>query len=95
VHADEALTIGLVDRVVAPGEEEHVALRWAGELGKGAVIAMVLAKRAIDDGIGRPLADGLDAERDAFVDVFATEDAQTGVKSFLANGPGKAKFAGR
>jgi enoyl-CoA hydratase/carnithine racemase len=95
VHADEALTIGLVDRVVAPGEEEHVALRWAGELGKGAVIAMGLAKRAIDDGIGRPLADGLDAERDAFVDVFATEDAQTGVKSFLANGPGKAKFAGR
>jgi len=95
VHADEALTIGLVDRVVAPGEEEHVALRWAAELGKGAVVAMGLAKRAIDDGIGRPLADGLDAERDAFVDVFATDDAQTGVKSFLANGPGKAKFAGR
>jgi enoyl-CoA hydratase len=95
VHADEALSIGLADRVVTPGEEEPVALRWAAELGKGAVVAMGLAKKAIDDGIGGPLAAGLDAERDAFVAVFATEDARTGVASFLADGPGKAKFAGR
>ncbi len=95
VRADEALAIGLVDRVVTPGEEEPVALRWAAEFGAGAVVAMGLAKRAIDDGLGRPLADGLDGERDAFVEVFATEDARTGVASFLANGPGKAKFAGR
>jgi enoyl-CoA hydratase len=95
VHADEAQTIGLADRVVTPGEEVPVALRWAAELGKGAVVAMGLAKKVIDDGLGRPLADGLDAERDAFVAVFATEDARTGVASFLADGPGKAKFAGR
>ena len=35
------------------------------------------------------------ALRSAFVEVFATEDARTGVASFLENGPGKAKFAGR
>jgi enoyl-CoA hydratase len=56
---------------------------------------MGLAKRVIDDGLGRPLADGLDLERDAFVEVFGTEDARTGVQSFLANGPGKAAFHGR
>lgn len=95
LRAEEAHAIGLVDRVVAPGEEEHVALHWAGELAKGAVVAMGLAKRAIDDGLGRPLADGLDLERDAFIEVFGTEDARTGVESFRANGPGKAKFAGR
>jgi enoyl-CoA hydratase/carnithine racemase len=95
VHADEAQTIGLADRVVTPGEEEPVALRWAAELGQGAVVAMGLAKKVIDGGIGGPLAAGLDAERDAFVEVFATEDARTGVASFLADGPGKAKFAGR
>jgi enoyl-CoA hydratase len=95
VRADEAHAIGLVDRVVAPGEEEHAALHWATELGKGAVAAMGFAKRVIDDGVGRPLADGLDLEREAFVDVFGTEDARTGVQSFLADGPGKAKFAGR
>ena len=94
VRAAEAHAIGLVDRVVAPGEEEHTALHWASELATGAVAAMGLAKRVIDDGLGRPLADGLDLERDAFVEVFGTEDARTGVQSFQAEGPGKAKFAG-
>ncbi len=95
VRAEEALTIGLVDRVVAPDEVEHAALYWASELGRGAVVAMGLAKRVIDGGIGRPLADGLDLELDAFVEAFGTEDASTGVQSFLAEGPGKAKFSGR
>jgi enoyl-CoA hydratase/carnithine racemase len=52
VRADEALAMGLVDRVVAPGEEEHAAIHWAAELAKGAVVAMGLAKRVIDDGLG-------------------------------------------
>jgi enoyl-CoA hydratase/carnithine racemase len=95
LRADEAHTIGLVDRVVPHGEEEQAAHHWAAELGKGAVVAMGLAKRAIDGGLDRPLADGLDLERDAFVEVFATEDARTGVQSFLAEGAGKAKFRGR
>jgi len=95
VRAEEALAMGLVDKVVAPNEEEHGAMHWASELGKGAVAAMALAKQAIDGGLGRPLADGLDLERDAFVDVFATEDAATGIESFRANGPGKARFSGR
>jgi len=95
VRADEAHAIGLVDRVVAPYEVEDAARRWAQELGKGAVVAMGLAKRVIDDGLARPLADGLDAERDAFVEVFGTDDARTGVQSFLEHGPGKAQFSGR
>jgi enoyl-CoA hydratase/carnithine racemase len=95
VKADEALAIGLVDRVVPADELPGAALAWAGELASGAVVAMGIAKRVIDDGLDGPLADGLDRERDAFVEVFATEDAQTGVASFLEHGPGKAKFAGR
>jgi enoyl-CoA hydratase/carnithine racemase len=95
VRADEAHAIGLVDRVAAPTELEHAALHWADELAKGAVVAMGLAKKVIDDGLGRPLNVGLDLERDAFVDVFGTDDARIGVQSFLANGPGKATFSGR
>jgi enoyl-CoA hydratase len=95
VRAEEALASGLVDRVVAPAEVEHAALHWAAELGKGAVVAMGLAKRVIDAGIGVPLDHGLDLELAAFIDVFDTEDARTGVQSFLENGPGKAKFSGR
>jgi enoyl-CoA hydratase len=95
VRADEAHAIGLVDRVAAPTELEHAALYWAAELAKGAVVAMGLAKHAIDDGLGRSLAEGLDLERDAFVEVFGTEDARIGVESFLKDGPGKATFTGR
>jgi enoyl-CoA hydratase len=71
-----------------------VARHWASELAKGAVVAIGLAKRVIDEGLGVPLADGLDMERDAFIGVFDTEDARTGVQSFLEHGPGKAKFSG-
>ncbi len=93
VPADEALAIGLVDRVVPADDVERVATEWATELAGGAVVTMGLAKHVIEHGL--ELASGLDAERDAFVAVFDTEDAATGVRSFLAQGPGKARFAGR
>jgi enoyl-CoA hydratase/carnithine racemase len=95
IRADEAHALGILDRVVPSDEVEANALQWAGQLAKGAVVAMGLAKRVIDDGLGAPLADGLDAEAKAFVDVFASEDAQTGVASFLEHGPGKATFSGK
>lgn len=95
VGADEALAIGLVDRVVPDAELEAAALSWAAELAAGAVAAMGLAKHAIDRGLDGPIADGLDAEADAFVEVFGTDDARTGIASFLEHGPGKAEFSGR
>jgi len=95
LRADEAHAIGLVDRVVTPTDVEDAALKWARDLGKGAVVAMGLAKRVIDDGLGVSLDEGLDLEREAFVRVFDTEDARTGVESFREHGPGKARFAGR
>jgi enoyl-CoA hydratase/carnithine racemase len=95
VRAEEALAIGLVDRLAPSEQVETAALHWARELAKGAVVAMGLAKRAIDGGIGIPLADGLDLEREVWIEVFGTEDARTGVESFLEHGPGKAHFAGR
>jgi enoyl-CoA hydratase/carnithine racemase len=95
VRADEALAIGLVDRVVPADEVVHAAVHWAGELAKGAVLAMGLAKTAIDQGLDGSLTDGLDLELDQFVASFGTEDARTGVASFLEHGPGKARFQGR
>ena len=94
VKSDEALAIGLVDRVVPAGELEDAALAWAASLASGPVVAMGLAKRVIDTGLDGGLARGLDLEAEAFVEVFGTEDANTGVRSFLEEGPGKAKFVG-
>jgi enoyl-CoA hydratase len=95
VKADEALALGLVDRVVPAGELEDTALAWAASLASGAVVAMGVAKIVIDGGIDLRLDDGLDLEAEAFAEVFGTEDAATGVSSFLEHGPGKVKFVGR
>jgi enoyl-CoA hydratase/carnithine racemase len=95
VGADEALRIGLADRVVPAGEVFAAAVELAAGIAAGAVLAQGLAKRAIDAGLDGPLADGLDLEAELFSEVFGTEDSQIGVASFLAEGPGKARFVGR
>lgn len=95
VGAEEALAMGLVDRVVPDAEVLETALAWASELARGAVVAQGLAKRAIDEGLSGTLADGLALERRLFVQAFATEDALTGIGSFLELGPGQARFVGR
>ena len=95
VGADEALAIGLVDEVVPPGDVLDRALAKAAELATGPVVAHGLAKRAIDRGMDITLNGGLDLEQQLFVQVFETEDARTGVESFLRDGPGKAEFSGR
>jgi enoyl-CoA hydratase/carnithine racemase len=95
VRSDEALALGLVDRVVPAAEVLDAALAWATELGSGAVVAMGLAKHAIDAGFDGSLAAGLDRETAGFTAVFDTDDARVGIASFLADGPGKATFSGR
>jgi enoyl-CoA hydratase len=87
--------MGLVDRVVEPESVLGEALDWASQLASGAVVAQAMAKAAIDRGLDGSLAAGLDLEQQLFVDVFGTEDARTGVASFLEHGPGHATFSGR
>jgi enoyl-CoA hydratase/carnithine racemase len=95
VGAEEALRIGLVDEVVPHAELHERAMAKAAELARGAVLAQAMAKRAIDRGLDITLNGGLDLEQQLFAEVFATEDAKTGVQSFLDSGPGHATFRGR
>jgi enoyl-CoA hydratase/carnithine racemase len=95
VGADEALRIGLVDRVVAREEVLPTALALAAQAAAGAVVAQALAKRAVDEGLEVTLEDGLTLETELFGQAFLTADAATGVASFLTDGPGKAHFEGR
>ncbi len=94
VPADEALAMGLVDRVVAAEDLMPAALAYAAELAAGPLQAQARAKAAIDRGLDVTLPDGLDLEQRAFVEVFRTDDSQAGVASFLADGPGHATFTG-
>lgn len=95
VPAAEALAMGLVDRVVPAAEVFDQARAWAAELAAGPVLAHALAKRAIDEGQDRSLPEALNLEQELFIASFATDDAATGVNSFLEEGPGKARFRGR
>lgn len=95
VKPEEALAIGLADRVVPDDQVLEEACKWGAELGRGAVIAQGLIKQAVNEGLEGPLDKGLDLEAEVFVNAFRTEDAKIGIKSFLEQGPGKAKFVGK
>jgi enoyl-CoA hydratase/carnithine racemase len=95
VQAEEALRIGLVDEVVPAAEVQERALVKAAEVAAGAVVAHGYIKAAVDEGTETTLAWGIDREQLYFTHVFETDDAKIGVKSFLDEGPGKAKFTGR
>lgn len=95
VKSEEALSIGLADRVVPAEEVYDEAVKWASQFVKGATFALRAAKESIDKGIEVDLETGLEIERQQFAGLFATEDRTIGMGSFVENGPGKAQFVGR
>jgi enoyl-CoA hydratase len=92
VDAQEAREIGLVDVVVPAAEVYDTALKMARKLAKGPALALAAAKAAIDGGLDGDLATGLRLESHLFASIFATEDRDIGIASFVENGPGKAVF---
>lgn len=95
VKAGEALAMGLVDRVVPDAEVYTAAKEWAATFVGGPAIALRAAKQAIDAGLEVDLDTGLEIERTQFAALFAIDDQANGMKSFMEEGPGKAKFTGR
>jgi enoyl-CoA hydratase/carnithine racemase len=95
VKADEALAIGLVDRLVPAGQVYGEALAWARQFTGAASYALRAAKECIDRGLETDLETGLELERQQFAALFATEDRMIGMQSFIESGPGKASFVGR
>ncbi len=94
VDSAEALAIGLADKVVPDDEVYQAACELAARYAGGPAIALRAAKEAIDRGLETDLDTGLEIERLNFAGLFATDDAATGMRSFLENGPGKASFSG-
>ena len=93
IPADEALAIGLADKVVAEADLVQVALedaaRWAG----GPTAAYAAAKRALTEARALPLDAALDFERERFNELFATADAKAGVLAFVNKE--QAEFEGK
>jgi enoyl-CoA hydratase len=90
VAPDEALTLGLVDEVVAPDDVYTAAMRWAQQFTDGPARALAAAKAVFEAG-----PHGLDRARTEWRALFATEDRRIGTESYLADGPGSAAFVGR
>jgi enoyl-CoA hydratase/carnithine racemase len=95
VAADEALALGVADRVVPDGEVYDAARALAAQFASGPAVALRSAKQAIDDGLELDLDSALRLETALFSGLFATEDQRIGMASFLESGPGKARFTGR
>jgi len=83
----EALELGLVQRVVAPDALQQSARAFARELAAKPTRAVGLLKRCVYGGWGRPLAEGLELERQAVFEVIATHDAAEGLDAFLQKRP--------
>jgi enoyl-CoA hydratase/carnithine racemase len=92
VGAEEALALGLVDRLAPAAEVFTEAHAWAARLAQGPAIALRAAKEAVDTGLETDIETGLAVERTWFAGLFATEDRERGMRSFVEEGPGKAKF---
>jgi enoyl-CoA hydratase/carnithine racemase len=95
VAADEALAIGLADKVVPDAKVYQAARDMVAQYASGPALALSAAKQAVNKGLEVDLATGLEIERLHFAALFATEDQKNGMSSFMENGPGKAAFEGR
>jgi enoyl-CoA hydratase/carnithine racemase len=93
-HMVEGERIGLVDAVFPADDLLAAATKAAARYAAGPY-ALRLAKRAIEDGTELPLDQALRLERSLFAECFTTEDAATGIASFVEHGPGQATFADR
>jgi enoyl-CoA hydratase/3-hydroxyacyl-CoA dehydrogenase len=80
ILADEAFELGLANRLVEDHELLDTAVQWARKLAGQAPLALAQIKRVSAAG---GLDEGIEAEKQAFAEVFATGDAKEGIAAFL------------
>ncbi len=93
IPADEALRIGLVNRVVEPAELIPTCRALASKILARAPLAVRYALEAVNRGLDLPFAEGEVHEAALFGLCVATDDMREGVAAFLGKRP--ARFAGR
>ena len=83
VGAEEALSIGLVNKVVEPEELEVETFALAENIARKSPYTVRVAKRAVRAALDLPFTEGILTERSEFVALFDTEDKEIGVSAFL------------
>jgi len=93
IDAARALAVGLVSRVVPPGELDRAGQELADELAACAPLSLVMAKWAIDEGSHLPMAEALALERRCYDVTLMSEDRNEGLRAFAEKRP--PRFTGR
>ncbi len=93
ISAEEALRLGLVNKVCEPAALLDEVKKTLGTILKKGPVAVALAKKVVNEGVDLPLSSGLQLEAVTFPITFSTEDKQEGVKAFLEKR--EAKFTGK
>jgi enoyl-CoA hydratase len=83
IDAQEALRIGLVNRVLPPAELLPAAGAVAAAISGKGQLAVRMALKAINAAMELPLSEGLAVEAALFGEACSTHDAKEGVKAFL------------
>jgi enoyl-CoA hydratase len=83
VVAEDALALGLVERVLPPGDVFAQAVADARAMASGPRQALAAAKAAVRAALVTPGPQGLATERDLFVRLFGTPDQREGMRAFL------------
>ena len=83
INADEAMRIGLVNRVVSFDELLPAALELAQRIAKMPSLAIRFAKRTINRGLQTDLDSGLEYERYAAAMLIDSEDRKEGMRAFV------------
>lgn len=87
VRADEALKIGLINRMSPAGGLLPEAQRLASEIAQLAPLAIRACLLAVTRGVELPLSEGLALEAELFASLFATNDMREGTRAFLEKRP--------
>jgi enoyl-CoA hydratase len=80
---NEALAVGIVDRVFPQAELEAKTMAYANGIAGGASFAAGRIKLAVTGGIEMPIGQGLEHERKIAEQVFSSEDAKEGIAAFV------------
>ena len=84
VLGDEALAIGLVDRLVEPGELVEAAVAYAADLAANcSPTSMAIVKRQVFDGLDRTFSESFAESERLIAESFERPDAAEGVASYL------------
>jgi len=87
VPADEALQLGLANRVSPPGQSVEVAIGLANQIADNAPVAIAAAKAAIERAWDLELDAALRHEREEYERPLYTEDRDEGLRAFAEKRP--------